>query len=198
MRLQQTMLILIVLCFCLAFKKPEMAGELETTKDETSMFYTFKEKKIEGKLVDFSIYKGKACLVVNTACNCGLAKSNFETIREIKNKHPEIAILLFPSSVDLTIYMVEQEEAQKEETIQKMKENGVYDISTVFEKCKINGKDGSHLFAYLSKEAPGLFGTKAVKWNFTKFLVSKTGDKVTRFGPKEHYSDMKSALEESV
>ena len=55
----------------------------------------------------------------------------------------------------------------------------------MFDKIEVNGSNASPLFKYLKHESPGILGTEAVKWNFTKFLVSKEGNVVKRFAPKD-------------
>lgn len=176
-------------------KEEQKNNSTSTTTNSTttpmSYFYSFKDTTIEGKEVDFNRYKGKVCLVVNTACNCGLGKKGFELIREAKKNYPELEILLFPSALN---YLVDQEIKNKEEIISTLKKEEVYDISTVFEKRMIS--TDKTIFKYLSHEAPGIFGTTAVKWNFTKFIISSDGLNITRFSPNSSYSSVQPLLQE--
>lgn len=176
-----------LLLFCMKTsaeeKKGSEKGETKKTEGkELSPFYLFKDRTIEGKEIDFSQFMGKKCLIVNTACNCGLAKKGFAAIRGIKEKHPEIEILLFPSALN---GLIDQELSTAEEIIARMKENQVYDIATVFEKRVINSKEG--LFKWLVKEGKtksSIFDfMKVIKWNFTTFIVSDKGEYVDRIFP---------------
>ena len=54
---------------------------------------------------------------------------------------------------------------------------------TIFNKIEVNGAHADPLFEYLKSSAPGIFGTTAIKWNFTKFLIDQTGSNVQRFAP---------------
>ena len=54
---------------------------------------------------------------------------------------------------------------------------------TIFNKIEVNGSDADPLFEYLKMSAPGIFGTTAIKWNFTKFLIDQTGSNIKRFAP---------------
>ncbi len=68
----------------------------------------------------------------------------------------------------------------------------------LLEKVKVNGSDAHPLFVQLKREAPGILGTKAVKWNFTKFLVGRDGKVIARFGPKDHGLTLRLALEAAL
>lgn len=155
-------------------------------------FYDLQATTIHGVPVSFDKYRGKVCLVMNTACNCGLALKNYELIKKIMSGHPEVEILLFPSKLNS---LFDQEHKEKEKTIQKMKEAGVFDKSTVFEKTVANGGENEPL-GWLARRAPGILGTVMIKWNFTKFLVSKSGKHVVRFSPNDDYDKLVKVLEE--
>ncbi|KAI5188769.1 hypothetical protein NEMIN01_0137 [Nematocida minor] len=155
---------------------------METYGNEKSAFYAFKDRTIEGKDVDFSLFEGKMCLIVNTACNCKLAKNGYSVIKEIKKKHSDLEVLLFPSALNK---IVDQTLKTPDAIISRMKEEGVYDIATVFEKRTIDSKAG--LFQWLTTQSyKGSFMVdlmKSIKWNFTAFIVSKEGKCVGRISP---------------
>lgn len=64
----------------------------------------------------------------------------------------------------------------------------------MFAKVDVNGKDAHPLFQYLSKEAPGLLGSKTIKWNFTKFLVDRNGNVIERFSPQTTPDEIETAV----
>lgn len=161
-----------------------------TEKTSITSIYSFKEKTIEGKEVYFNIYKGKVLLLVNTACNCGLAKKNYEVIKKAKSSYPDLEVLLFPSALN---WVVDQEKNNPEEIIKDLKDAEVYNTSTVFEKKYAMDHEP---FKWVCEKAPGTLGIAKPKWNFTKFLVSKDGMQVSRFSPNSGYSDMEKILEE--
>ena len=66
----------------------------------------------------------------------------------------------------------------------------------MFSKIKVNGHDAHPLFVWLKTKAPGLLGTQAIKWNFTKFLVSRDGAKVKRFGTRTKPGALTAAIED--
>jgi glutathione peroxidase len=66
----------------------------------------------------------------------------------------------------------------------------------VFSKIDVNGENADPLFKYLSEKAPGLMGLKAIKWNFTKFIIDKNGNVVERVAPQTNPMDMKDKIEE--
>jgi len=68
----------------------------------------------------------------------------------------------------------------------------------MFDKIEVNGTNASPLFKYLKHESPGILGTEAVKWNFTKFLVNKDGQVVKRFAPKDGKSAIESELQKII
>ena len=71
-----------------------------------------------------------------------------------------------------------------------------YNVSfNMFDKIDVNGSDASPLFKFLKHESPGIMGTEAIKWNFTKFLVNKDGQVIKRFAPKDGESEIESELQ---
>lgn len=139
-------------------------------------FYNFSHTKLNGESIDFSQFKGKVVLVVNTASKCGFTKQ-FEGLEKLykKYKSSDFVILGFPCNQFMN------QEPNDESGI----ENGCvlnYGVTfPMFKKVDVNGKDAHPLFVYLKNSLPG-FVTNSIKWNFTKFLVNKDGVPVKRFG----------------
>jgi glutathione peroxidase len=139
--------------------------------------YDFSAKSIDGSEQSLSAYKGKVLLVVNVASKCGFTPQykGLETLyREYKDKG--LVILGFPCD-----QFGHQEPGDENEIKNFCSLN--YDVSfPMFAKIKVNGDDAHPLYQFLKKEQGGILGSEAVKWNFTKFLVDKSGKVVKRYG----------------
>jgi glutathione peroxidase len=157
--------------------------------------FDFKATGITGSEVDLSQYKGKVLLIVNTASNCGFTpqyKGLEKVYDQFKDKGVEV--LGFPCN------QFGGQEPGNEEEIGAFCEKNFGVTFPLFAKIDVNG-DGTHpLFAHLKKEAPGILGTQAIKWNFTKFLVRKDGRVFKRYAPnttpEELLGDIETLLAE--
>lgn len=141
--------------------------------------YDYNAKTISGKDVPLEQYKGKTLLIVNTASKCGLTPQ-FSGLQELydKFKGDDFEILGFPSN-----QFAGQDPGSNEEISEFCQLN--YGVSfPMFEKINVNGSDAHPLFKYLSEEAPGILGSKAIKWNFTKFLIDAEGNPIKRYSPQ--------------
>lgn len=121
-------------------------------------------------------YKGKTMLIVNTATKCGLA-IQFEALQELydKFKDHDFVLLGFPSN-----QFKQEVDSADEAAAACRSEYGV--TFPMHEIVAVNGDEAHPLFKLLTEETKGVFG-KAIKWNFTKFLVDKRGNIITRFAP---------------
>jgi glutathione peroxidase len=140
--------------------------------------YDFSVKDIHGKEVKLAKYKGKALLIVNTASKCGFTPQykGLEALYE-KLKGRGLEILGFPCN---------QFGAQEPGTaaeIESFCEVNYGVTFPLFAKIAVNGKDASPLYQHLKAAQPGLLGSEAIKWNFTKFLVDPQGNVVARYAP---------------
>lgn len=136
-----------------------------------------------------SEFKGKVLLVVNVATKCGYTSSNYDQLGKMLEKHYDngLRVLLFPCN---------QFGSQEPGSSDQIKEfacarNPKFDM---FEKIKVNGSDTHPLYEYLKKSCPG-FLVNAIKWNFTKFLIDRNGNPVTRFGPNEEPNSFAGKVE---
>jgi glutathione peroxidase len=123
-----------------------------------------------------SEFRGKVVLIVNTATKCGLAPQ-FRELEELHQKYKDkgLVVIGFPSD----------QFKQEPETNETMVKACLINFGVTFlisEKISVNGKDTHPLFVYLKKELPGALGS-SIKWNFTKFLVSKEGVPYKRYSP---------------
>ena len=157
-----------------------------TVYDFTCLTNTGKEKPL-------SEYEGKVLLVVNTASKCGFTPQ-FEGLEELYKKYKDkgLEILGFPCN-----QFGKQDPGSNDEITEFCQLN--YGVSfPMFGKIEVNGSGADPLFEHLKSEAPGLLGSKKIKWNFTKFLVNRDGDVVKRYGsatkPEQIAADIERLL----
>ena len=135
--------------------------------------YDFKAEKLEGGEQSLSEYEGKVLLIVNTASKCGFTPQ-FDGLEKVFQKYKDqgLVVLGFPCN-----QFASQDPASNSEIGEFCQRN--YGVSfPMFAKIDVNGSNAHPLYKYLTKEAKGLLGTEAVKWNFTKFLVGRDGKEV--------------------
>ena len=154
-----------------------------------SELYNISVKDIELNLVDLSDYKGKTLLIVNVASKCGFTPQ-YKDLQHLYEKYQDqdFEVLGFPCN---------QFGAQESGTNEEIKSfcDLTFNVSfKMFDKIEVNGANASPLFKYLKHESPGILGTEAVKWNFTKFLINKDGQVVKRFAPKDGQSAIEPEL----
>lgn len=141
--------------------------------------YDYQARTLQGKEIPLSDYQDQVLLIVNTASKCGFTpqyRGLQELYEKFHDKHFEI--LGFPSN-----QFAHQEPGENEDIAEFCQVN--YGVSfPMFEKTDVNGDEAHPLFKHLAKEAPGVLGSKAIKWNFTKFLVDKEGRVVKRYAPQ--------------
>jgi len=140
--------------------------------------YDFDVKDIRGKTVKLNAYKGKPLLIVNTASKCGFTPQykGLEALYE-KLHGKGLEILGFPCN------QFGEQEPGTEAEIESFCEVNYGVTFPMFAKIDVNGDAAAPLYKYLKKEKPGLLGSEAIKWNFTKFLVDRNGKVVERYAP---------------
>lgn len=146
-----------------------------TTQTSPSI-YDFSANSIEGQPISLSTYKDKVMLIVNTASQCGFTPQ-YQGLQEIYNKYEKqgFTVLGFPCN------QFGQQEPGSANEIQSFCETRFGVTFPLFQKVDVNGENAHPLFKYLTKSAPGIFGTEGIKWNFTKFLVDRSGKVVKRY-----------------
>ena len=152
--------------------------------------YKFKVRTIDGKEQSMSKYKGRVLLIVNTASQCGFTPQykGLEALHEAYAKRG-LAVLGFPCN------QFGAQEPGDEAEIAGFCERNFGVTFPLFSKVDVNGDNADPLFAWLKKEKPGLLGSEAIKWNFTKFLVDKEGAVVERYAPNTEPKDIAGAIE---
>ncbi|AYA76750.1 glutathione peroxidase [Bacillus sp. Y1] len=155
--------------------------------------YQFEAKKINGETISLSEYKGEVLLIVNTASNCGFTPQ-YKELQELYEQYKEkgFTVLGFPCNQFMN------QEPGTESDIQSFCEMNFGVTFPLFSKVDVNGKSAHPLFQYLTEEAPGVLGMKAVKWNFTKFLVNRSGEVVERYAPNTNPKEISQDIEKLI
>jgi glutathione peroxidase len=151
--------------------------------------YNISARTISGTEQSLGEYKDRALLVVNVASRCGFTPqyTGLEALHR-KYKDKGFSVLGFPCN------QFGAQESGTDEEIQSFCST-TYDVSfPLFAKIDVNGADAHPLYRYLKGEKPGVLGTEAIKWNFTKFLVNKQGEVVKRYAPNDKPEDIDVAV----
>ncbi|MBI3101096.1 MAG: glutathione peroxidase [Burkholderiales bacterium] len=145
-----------------------------------STVYDFDAQTIDGRTVPLRQYEGKVMLIVNTASACGFTPQ-FAGLEELHQRYGSqgLVVLGFPCN-----QFAGQDPGSNGEIASFCQLN--YGVSfPMMAKVDVNGAQASPLYRWLCAEAPGLLGSKAIKWNFTKFLVGKDGQVIRRYAPQD-------------
>ncbi len=155
--------------------------------------YDFSAKSTAGETVKLSRYKGKVLLIVNTASQCGFTPQ-FAGLEELHQTYGEksLVVLGFPCN-----QFGNQDPASNEEIVQFCSLN--YGVSfPMMAKLEVNGDGADPLYRWLVKAAPGLLGSKAIKWNFTKFLIGRDGQVRKRYAPQDAPKTLSKDIEAAL
>ena len=158
-----------------------------------STVYDFEARQIDGKTVSLSAFKGKVLLIVNTASACGFTPQ-FAGLEELHKSHgvKGLAVLGFPCN-----QFGGQDPGNDGEIASFCQVN--YGVSfPMMSKVDVNGAGAHPLYQWLTAEAPGLLGSKAIKWNFTKFLVGKDGKVIKRYAPTDKPASLVKDIEAAL
>ena len=140
--------------------------------------YDFQARQIDGKDISMAEFRGKVMLIVNTASQCGFTPQ-FGGLEALHKSYAGqgLAVLGFPCN-----QFGAQDPGSNGEISDFCQLN--YGVSfPMMSKIDVNGPAAHPLYKWLSSEAPGLLGSKAIKWNFTKFLIGKDGKVIKRYAP---------------
>lgn len=155
--------------------------------------YDFDAVSIAGKKVALKQFQGKVLLIVNTASACGFTPQfgGLEKLHETHGKNG-LVVLGFPCN-----QFGAQDSGSNGEIAEFCQIN--YGVSfPMMQKVNVNGGDAHPLFTWLCAEAPGLLGSKSIKWNFTKFLVGKDGSVIRRYAPNDSPESLVGDIEAAL
>jgi glutathione peroxidase len=146
-------------------------------------------KRIDGSSIDLAEYRGKVLLIVNVASRCGFTPQ-YAGLEALYRKYGDrgFVVLGFPCN------QFGSQEPGSEAEIGAFC-SSTYDVTfPMFAKVDVNGADAHPLFQQLKSAKPGILGTEAIKWNFTKFLVDRNGNVIERYAPKDSPESLDSAI----
>ena len=155
-------------------------------------FYNLKAVASDGSEYDFNQLKGKSVLIVNTASKCGFTPQ-YEGLEKLYKQYKEkgLVILGFPCD------QFAHQEPGSDSDIQQFCSINFGVTFPIMSKVDVNGKDAHPVYKWLKEQSKGLLGS-GIKWNFTKFLVSKDGAEVKRFAPTVEPKDLVKDIEKAL
>ena len=151
--------------------------------------YEFSCNTSKGEKKSLKDYQGQVMLIVNTASKCGFTPQ-FEGLEALHEKYAEkgLAIIGFPCN------QFGHQDPGSDAEILSFCQTKFHVKFPMFAKVEVNGGAADPLFKYLKAEAPGLLGSRAIKWNFTKFLVNRKGKVLERFAPTVTPADLEEKI----
>jgi len=161
--------------------------------DTAPSIYDFEALSIEGKPAQLSTQRGKVMLIVNTASACGFTPQfgGLETLWE-QYRDRGFTVIGFPSNE-----FGSQDPGSNDEIASFCQVN--YGVSfPMMSKIQVNGARAHPLWKWLTAEAPGILGSKSVKWNFTKFLIGRDGRVIKRYAPTDTPESMRADIEAAL
>ena len=151
--------------------------------------YDIELKDIGGNTVSMSRYRGSVLLIVNVASRCGYTPQ-YAALEELYRKYRDagFAVLGFPCD------QFGHQEPGTDQDVQAFC-SLQYDVTfPMFTKIEVNGKGAHPLYRWLKARAKGVLGSEAIKWNFTKFLVDRSGNVIRRYSPQESPAAIEPAI----
>jgi glutathione peroxidase len=154
--------------------------------------YDFSARDIDGNEQSLGVWRGKTMLVVNVASKCGFTPQ-YKGLEELWRSHRDegLVVLGFPCD------QFGHQEPGDETEIRNFCSTS-YDVTfPMFAKIEVNGDNAHPLYQWLKRQAKGLLGSEAIKWNFTKFLVDPEGNVVKRYAPTDTPQKIEKDLQKS-
>ena len=156
-------------------------------------FHQLSAVSLRGQSIPMSDFAGQVVLVVNTASRCGFTPqyAGLEALY-LKYRERGFVVLGFPCN-----QFGRQDPGSNEDIARFCQRN--YGVSfPMMAKINVNGPEAAPLYRWLTAEAPGLLGSKAIKWNFTKFLVGRDGQVIRRYAPQDAPQKLASDIEAAL
>ncbi len=151
--------------------------------------YDFTATRLDGREQSLADFRGRVLLIVNTASACGFTPQYAGLERLYEKLEPQgLTVLGFPCN-----QFGAQEPGGAAEIGAFCEKN--YGVTfPLFAKIDVNGASAHPLFQYLKDEKPGLLGIEAIKWNFTKFLIDRSGEVVARYAPQTKPEELEEPI----
>ena len=155
----------------------------------TAPIYDLNFVDIDGKKQSVAQYRGDVLLVVNVASECGFAKQ-YAGLQQLHERlgSKGLRIIGFPC------YQFAGQEAGDEAQIKQFCQSRFGVTFGLSQKIEVRGAQAHPIFTYLCEAAPGLLGSKAIKWNFTKFLIDRDGMPQQRYAPKTEPAELEADI----
>lgn len=155
--------------------------------------YDFEATGINGQSVKLSDYRGKVLLIVNTASACGFTPQ-YKGLQVLHEQYGSkgLVVLGFPCN------QFGSQEKGSDDEISSFCELNFGVTFPLMHKIDVNGANAHPLYRWLTAEAPGVLGTKSIKWNFTKFLVGKDGQVIRRYAPQDKPENLATDIEAAL
>lgn len=155
--------------------------------------YDFDALQMDGRTVPLRDYQGRVLLIVNTASACGFTPQ-FAGLQDLHRQYADrgLVVLGFPCN-----QFGRQDPGPNEEIATFCQRNYGVDFP-MMAKIDVNGADAPPLYRWLTAEAPGVLGTKAIKWNFTKFLIGRDGQAIRRYAPTDKPASLARDIEAAL
>ena len=150
----------------------------------------FEVRTADGGVATLDTWRGKVLLIVNTASACGFTPQ-YDGLEELHRRFG-------PRGFEVLAFPCNQFGGQEPGTAEEIATfcSTTFDVTfPIFAKVDVNGPDAEPLFDRLKADAPGLLGSKAIKWNFTKFLIGRDGRPVRRYAPQTKPHDIAADIE---
>ena len=158
-----------------------------------TLAYDFEAQDINGKTVALKQYAGKLLLIVNTASSCGFTPQ-YKGLQALHETYESrgLVVLGFPCN------QFGAQESGNEDEIASFCEMNFGVNFPLMSKVDVNGANAAPLYQWLCEQAPGLLGSKSIKWNFTKFLVGRDGRVIKRYAPQDTPQSLAKDIEAAL
>jgi glutathione peroxidase len=155
--------------------------------------YDFQAKTIDGRDVSLSDYRGKVLLIVNVASRCGFTPQ-YSGLQKLYDQHKKkgFEVLGFPCN------QFGHQEPEKESEIQNFCDMTYGVQFPLFSKIDVNGPKAHPVYEFLKRSKSGFMGLRRIKWNFTKFLIDRTGKPIKRYAPQTAPSVIEKDIEAAL
>ena len=158
-----------------------------------SSIHDFSVTTIDGQNITLEDYKGQTLLIVNVASECGFT-NQYEGLQALYEEFKDkgFQVLGFPCN------QFGGQEPGSDEEVKNFCSTKFNVSFPMFSKVEVNGENAHPLFQHLKQNSPGVLGSEAIKWNFTKFLVNKNGEVLQRYAPTKKPEELKSDIKKLI